>query len=126
MREMAGLAAVKVELDVEGLLAPPLPDDAPGRAGPSEMNVELKSEQHHAAQVKVEIKTADVKSESSERKRPGDRWATRAPVPPQGVGTAPAAKLAAVGRWGRGGRRSAGGRFRVGPWSNGRYRPTPS
>ena len=43
-----------------------------------------------------------------------------------GGGTAPAAKLAAVGRWGRGGRRSAGGRFRVGPWSNGRYRPTPS
>ena len=40
--EMAGLAAVKVELDVEGLRAPPLPDDAPRRAGagrrPSEMN----------------------------------------------------------------------------------------
>ena len=75
-----GLAAVKVELDVEGLPAPPLPDDAPGRAGPpSEMNAELRSEQHHAAQVKVEIKT-EVKSESSERKRPGDRRATRAPV----------------------------------------------
>jgi hypothetical protein len=34
VREMTGLAAVKVELDVEGLPAPPLPDDAPRCAGP--------------------------------------------------------------------------------------------
>jgi hypothetical protein len=50
---MAGLAAVKVELDVEGLPAPPLPgDDAPGCAGgaggdefrPGEIKIEVTRE----------------------------------------------------------------------------------
>ena len=66
---MAGLAAVKVELDVEGLPAPPLPGDARGRArAPAEMKAEVKSEQQ---QVKVEVKT-EVKPE---RKPPGERLA---------------------------------------------------
>jgi hypothetical protein len=61
---MAGLAAVKVELDVEGLPAPPLPGDAPGRArAPAEMNAEVKSEQQ---QVKVEM----LRPRSSLRKSP--------------------------------------------------------
>ena len=70
---MAGLAAVKVELDVEGLPAPPLPPgDALGRArAPAEMNAEVKSE---LQQVKVEIKT-EVKSEIQP---PGERLAQQA------------------------------------------------
>jgi hypothetical protein len=68
------MAAVKVELDVEGLLAPPLPGDALGRGrAPAEMNAEVKSE---LQQVKVEIKT-EVKPE---RKPPGERLAQRAPA----------------------------------------------
>ena len=43
---MARLAAVKVELDVEGLPAPPLPGDAPGRAGmKAEVDAEVKAVQ---------------------------------------------------------------------------------
>jgi hypothetical protein len=42
---MAEPAAVKVELDVEGLPASPLPGDAPGRAGvPAEVDAEVKAE----------------------------------------------------------------------------------
>jgi hypothetical protein len=84
---MAGLAAVKVELDVEGLPAPPLPGDAPGRAGtPAEaVAAEVKSEQHPVDQVKVEIKT-EVKSEI-----------TVTTVPPEGDATVLAAKRRRVG-----------------------------
>jgi hypothetical protein len=76
---VAGMAAVKVELDVVGLPAPPLPGDARGRArAPAEMNaVEVKSEESElqVQQVKVEIKTVEVKSE---RKPPGERLAQQA------------------------------------------------
>ena len=53
------------------------------------MNAQVKSEQ----QVKVEIKTK-VKSET---KPPGQRVAKRAPVPPEGGVTAPAAKRRRAG-----------------------------
>ena len=74
----AGLAVVKAALDVVGLLAPPLPGDAPGRAGAAgllaEMNAEVRSEQ----QVKVEEIKTEVKS--NEIKPPGERLGKRAPA----------------------------------------------
>ena len=78
---------MKVELDVEGLPAPPLPCDAPGRSGvPAKVDAEVKAEQDLV--VKVETKTVEVKS--SEIQPP--RLATRAPVPPEGGVAAPATK----------------------------------
>jgi hypothetical protein len=78
----AGLAAVKVELDVEGLPAPPLPGAAPGCAG---VPAGVKAEQV----VTVEIKTA-VKVEINQP----PRLATSrgAPVLPEGGAAAPATK----------------------------------
>ena len=52
---MVGLVAVKVELDVQGLPAPPLPGDAPEHAGvPAKVDAEVKAE---LLQVKVETKS---------------------------------------------------------------------
>ena len=52
---MVGLVAVKVELDVQGLPAPPLPGDAPEHAGvPAKVDAEVKAE---LLQVKVETES---------------------------------------------------------------------
>jgi hypothetical protein len=114
---MTGLAVVKVELDVEGLPAPPLPGVAPERAGVlPEVDAELvKAEQQlllrrnfqNQAQVKVEIKSTAVKSEV---KPPGEWLVKRPLVPPRfhqlridlRGGSRPGGCQAAPGRWGGG------------------------